>query len=333
MDEDLSLSIEQAQKLCESAILSQGASLEAAHSLAVSIVAAEADGQLAVGFAHSLDYLEALAAGRIDGKAEPTLTRPAPAVILSDCGGGIPHLGFDRAFADLVSTARSFGLSLFVQKNAFTCGALGFFAGRLAAEGLLAFAATNGPAMVAPQGVTKPVYGTNPLAFAAPQASGPPLLIDQSSSATAFVNIRAAADAGRPIPPGWAIDAEGKPTTDANAAVKGALLAFGGSRGANIALMVEVLAAGLPGANWSVDAPAFDSGAEGPGTGLFVLAIDPGLIDPAFPERLAAQAARLGDDYGVHIPGPAKAAAREKAGVNGVVLPAALYRRIVDFGG
>lgn len=333
MDEDLSLSLDQAQRLCETAILSLGTSVEAAQSLAVSIVAAEAEGQPAVGFAHLLDYLEALAAGRIDGKAEPTLTRPAPAVILSDCGGGIPHLGFDRAFADLVSTARSFGLCLFVQKNAFTSGALGFFAGRLAAEGLVALAATNGPAMVAPQGATKPVYCTNPLAFAAPQAGGPPLLIDQSSSATAFVKVRAAAEAGRPIPPEWAIDAEGRPTTDANAAIKGALVAFGGSRGANIALMVEVLAAGLPGASWSLDAPPMGTGAEGPGTGLFVLAIDPGLIDPDFPERLAAQTARLRGAYGVHIPGPAKAAAREKAEVNGVFLPSALYRKIVDFRG
>lgn len=333
MDEDLSLSLEDAQRLCESAILSQGASLDTARSLAVSIVAAEAEGQAAVGFAHLLDYLEALAAGRIDGKAQPTLTRPAPAVILSDGGGGIPHLGFDRAFADLVSTALSFGLTLFVQKNAFTCGALGFFAGRLAEKGLVALAATNGPAMVAPQGTTKPVYCTNPLAFAAPRAGGPPLLIDQSSSATAFVKVRAAAEAGREIPSEWAIDAEGRPTTDANAAIKGALVAFGGSRGANIALMVEVLAAGLTGANWSLDASPLGSGSEGPGTGLFVLAIDPSLIDPDFPARLAAQTSRLGSDYGVHIPGPAKAVAREKARVSGLVLPRALYRRIVDFRG
>ena len=95
------------------------------------------------------------------------------------------------------------------------------------------------------------------MAFAAPVADGPPLVIDQSSSATAFVNIRKAADEGREIPEGWALDATGHSTTDPVQAMKGALLAFGGARGANIALMVEVLAAGLSGANWSLDAPFF----------------------------------------------------------------------------
>ncbi|TIW17972.1 MAG: Ldh family oxidoreductase, partial [Mesorhizobium sp.] len=100
-----------------------------------------------------------------------------------------------------------------------------------------------------------PVYCTNPMSFAAPAADGSPLVIDQSSSATAFVNIRKAAEDGRKIPEGWALDASGNPTTDPAAAMKGAMLAFGGQRGANIALMVEVLAAGLSGANWSLDAP------------------------------------------------------------------------------
>ena len=162
----------------------------------------------------------------------------------------------------IVDAAQRFGLALFTQKNAYTCGALGYFAGRLAGKGLAALAATNGPALLAGSGSTKPVYCTNPMAFAAPVAGGPPLLIDQSSSATAFVNIRAAAKAGKPIPDGWALDAEGRPTTDARQAVKGALLAFGGERGANIALMVEVLAAGISGANWSLDAPPFARGAR-----------------------------------------------------------------------
>ncbi len=328
MDERTTLTLDAALALCERACRALGASPDVARSLATSIVAAEADGQPSVGFAHFLDYLDGMTAGRIDGKAEPVITRPAPAIILSDAAGGIAHLGFDRAFEDFVTTAHSFGLAAFVQRNAFTCGALGFFAGRLAEKGLVAFAATNGPAIVAPEGATKPVYCTNPLAFAAPRAGAAPLLIDQSSSATAFVNVRAAADAGRPIPEGWAIDAEGRPTTNAAAAVTGALLAFGGARGANIALMVEVLAAGLSGAHWSLDAPPFGVGSEGPGTGLFVLALDPKLIDPDFEARMAAHTARLAEDYDVHIPGPAKVAARNRARQEGVDLPAALHKRI-----
>ena len=321
------LTLAEATTLCERAAIAAGASPEVALSMARSVVAAEADGQRNVGLAHFIDYLEALEAGRIDGKAVAEITRPAPAIILSDAKGGAAHPGFDAAFELIVEAASEFGLALFTQKNAYTCGALGYFAGRLAGKGLAAIAATNGPALLAGSGSTRPVYCTNPMAFAAPVAGGPPLVIDQSSSATAFVNIRAAAKAGKPIPEGWALDAEGKPTTDARQAVKGALLAFGGQRGANIALMVEVLAAGVSGAKWSLDAPSFTSGSQSPGSGLTVIALAPRLVDPGFEIRLAAQLDRL-SGQGVHIPGRSKGIARATAEAAGVSIPRAVYERI-----
>ncbi len=169
------------------------------------------------------------------------------------------------------------------------------------------------------------------MSFAAPVEGGAPLLIDQSSSATAFVNLRQAAREGREIPAGWAIDAAGKPTTDPAAAMKGALLAFGGNRGANVALMVEVLAAGLAGANWSLDAPSFADGTESPGAGLFVLAIEPKLIDPDFPGRLKTQLDRLAFDYHVHIPGRSRGKAGLLAKALGIDVSADVVRRIADY--
>lgn len=326
------MSLEDARRLCERAAMARGASAETARSLAVSVVAAEAEGQKTVGLAHFIDYLDALEAGRIDGSAVPVLTRPLPAIFHSDAGGGAAHTGFDRAFDDLVAAAKTLGVAVFAQRNAYTCGALGYFAGRLAGRGLVALAATNGPALIAPEGATKPVYCTNPLAFAAPTASGPALLIDQSSSATAFVNVRLAAKEGRTIPGGWAIDADGRPTTDAAAAVKGALLAFGGARGANIALMVEVLAAGLSGANWSLDAPSFTSGSESPATGLFIAAIEPAAFGPGFAERLGSHLARLSTNYGVHVPGGAKVVARQKAERDGIAVPRSIHDRLAGPG-
>jgi len=323
------LSMDEAMRLCVGAAMAKGASDEVAHSLAASVVQPEAEGQASVGLAHFIDYLEALEAGRIDGHAVPSITQPVATVIVSDAGGGAAHPGFDRAFDDIVATAQKLGLCLFLQRNAFTCGALGAFAKRLADRGLVALAATNGPALLAGSGGTKPVYCTNPMAFAAPCEGAPPLLIDQSSSATAFVNIRAAAERGEQIPAGWALDADGKPTTDAKAAVTGTLLAFGGARGANIALMVEVLSAGLSGANWSVDAPSFGSGSECPGTGLFVLAIDPKIFEPDFATRVGDHARRLSSEYGVHIPGPAKARAEADARRDGLAVDRAVHARIV----
>jgi (2R)-3-sulfolactate dehydrogenase (NADP+) len=328
MSETVALSLEEAENLCFRAARSIGASAEAARSIARAAVAAEADGQPTVGISHFMDYLAGFREGRIAVDARPVISRPLPAVIHSDAGGGVAHLGFDLAYEDLTAVATQFGVAIFAQRNAYTCGSLGYFASRLADRGLVALAATNGPALMAGGGSLRPVYCTNPLAFAAPGADGPALLIDQASSASAFVSIREAAKRGEPIPAGWAIDDQGQPTTNPARALTGALLAFGGARGANIALMVEVLAAGLTGANWSLDAPAFTHGSETPGSGLLVLAINPNALQPDFGCRLEGHLRRLSDDYGVHIPGRAKREKRKRASESGLMIPLRLVQQL-----
>lgn len=324
------LSLDEATALCRDAALRAGASRTVALALALSVIEAEAGGNAAVGLAHFPDYLAALRDGRLDGQAEPVLTRPAPALILSDAKGGAAHPGFDLAFDDLAETAQRFGCAVFSQGNAFPCGELGRFALRLAERGLVAIAATNATALMAAGNARRPVYSTNPLAFAAPVAGAAALLFDQSTSAAAFVTVRRAAEDGRAIPAGWAIDADGRPTSDPAEAIKGALLAFGGSRGANIALMVEVLAAGLSGASWSLDAPSFSEGGACPGTGLFVLALAPALFGEGFAARLALQLERL-ESLGVHVPGRRRAAMRLAAERDGLAVSPDVAEAIRSF--
>jgi (2R)-3-sulfolactate dehydrogenase (NADP+) len=312
--------LEAATDLAARAIRGAGASDAAAMSLAHATVSANAHGKGSSGFSHLMDYLSALQAGRIVGGAEPVVTSPAPAAIHCDAKGGIAQVGFDLTFDSLCERARTFGLALFAQNGSYTTGELGYYPRRLADVGLVAFAATSGPALMTVAGAKAPVYCTNPIAFAAPLDEGPPLLIDQASSATAFVQLRHYAERGETLPAGWAVDADGEPTTDPKAALRGALLAFGGARGANIALMVEVMAAGLAGANWALDAPSFLSGDRSPGAGLFVVAITPTLLAPDFPQRLRQQLDRLAK-LGVHIPGRRAAAAE-------VELPDALVAEI-----
>jgi (2R)-3-sulfolactate dehydrogenase (NADP+) len=283
-------------------------------------VSANAHGKGSSGFSHLMDYLNALRAGRIVGDAEPIVTSPAPAAIHCDAKGGIAQVGFDRAFDSLCERARTFGLALFAQSGSYTTGELGYYPRRLADVGLVAFAATSGPALMTVPGAKTPVYCTNPIAFAAPLDEGAPLLIDQASSATAFVQLRHYAERSETLPTGWAVDADGAPTTDPKAALRGALLAFGGARGANIALMVEVMAAGLAGANWALDAPSFISGDRSPGAGLLVIAITPALLAPDLPQRLRLQLDRLAK-LGVHIPG-------RRAGATDIELPDALVAEI-----
>jgi (2R)-3-sulfolactate dehydrogenase (NADP+) len=314
------LTLAEAIDLAAGACRAAGASDEAARSLARATVSANAHGKGSSGFSHLMDYLAALRAGRIVGDAEPVVTSPAPAAIHCDARGGIAQLGFDRAFDDLRRRAETFGIALFSQRGSYTTGELGYYPRRLAEAGLVAFAATSGPALMTVAGAKTPVYCTNPVAFAAPLDRGPPMLIDQASSATAFVELRRYAERGEALPPGWAVDADGQPTTDPQTALRGALLAFGGARGANIALMVEVMAAGLADANWALDAPSFTSGDRSPGAGLTVIAIAPVLLAPDFPRRLRLQLDRLAS-LGVHIPGRRAAAAE-------IELPDALVSQI-----
>lgn len=330
MERLIRLSLADVESLCIAAAMAAGANAATAAALARATTAAESEGNGAVGLDHLPFYLASLRDGRIDGNAKPTIEQPLPAVIHVDAQGGTAHLGYDCAHERLVRAARTCGIGLFAQKNAYTCGSLGTFAQRLAAEGLVGLAATNGPALMTVPGGRSAVYCTNPMAFAAPMADGDTLLIDQASSQTAYVKVREAAERGEALPAGWAIDADGCPTTDAGAALRGALLTFGGARGANVALMIEVLSAGLTGANWSLDAPPLLRGERSPGTGLLVIAIEPKAFGPGFEDRLATHAARL-EAQGVHIPGRAKAAARRRAASHGVEIRADVVDRIRSY--
>ena len=189
------------------------------------------------------------------------MTSPAPAAIHCDARGGIAQLGFDRAFDSLSASARGpSAIALFAQNGQLHHRRTRLLSAPPRGRRPRRLRRDKRAGVDDRRRRKTPVYCTNPIAFAAPLDEGPPLLIDQASSATAFVQLRHYAERGETLPPGWAVDADGQPTTDPQAALRGALLAFGGARGANIALMVEVMAAGLAGANWALDAPSFTLG-------------------------------------------------------------------------
>ncbi|WP_331372739.1 Ldh family oxidoreductase [Sinorhizobium chiapasense] len=328
--ERITLSVAEARSLATEACLSAGASHLMTKSLVDATLSAIEVGREELGFPHFLDYLQSFREGRIDGSASPRIVHRLPALIHSDANGGIAQLGFDLVFEDLVNRARTFGAAIFTQKNSYTAGELGYYVRRLAFDGLVSLAVANSPAVVAATPGAKAVYGTNPLAFGVPlSGSERPLVIDQSSSATAFVNIVRAASEGRTIPEGWATDENGEVTIDPNKALRGALLAFGGPRGANIALMVEILAAGLSGASWSLDAPDFRSGTECPGTGLSIVTLSPDAIGEDFGARVAGQVKRL-EQFGVYIPGRRSSPAA-KNGADFITLDAKILTAIRSY--
>ncbi|EJZ18985.1 Ldh family oxidoreductase (plasmid) [Rhizobium sp. Pop5] len=303
MSEEVVVDLAKAESLAMRACLAAGANDATARSLVDATLSAALYGPPVLGFPHFVDYLDSFREGRINGDPAPTCERPYPAFYAADADRGIAQLGFDLAFTDLVEAVRTLGVAVFTQRNSYTTGELGYYVRRLAGEGIVGIAATNANAMVVAKAGGPAVYSTNPMAFGFPLGDGsPPLLIDQASSATAYVNVVAAAAEGRSIPPGWAVDETGQETQDAAKALGGALLPFGGRKGANVALMVEMLSAGMSGGPWSLDTPSFRSGSVSPAVGLTVVAMMPGRADDGHVERAHRQAERL-QRHGVFVPG------------------------------
>ncbi len=325
----LRLSADEIRAQCVRALVANGASDEHAESLARATVRAEAEGNRAVGLLHLVDYLEALKAGRLVGDAVPRLERVTPIITRIDARGGMQHLGVDRAFDSLVSGARQFGLAAVSSRNGFTIGALSYFTRRLAERGLVGLAFANAAPPVMPaSGGTRARFCTNPMAFAVPLEDAAAVVIDQSSTATALVAIKQAADRDEAIPEGWALGPDGASTTDPHAALAGALLPFGGARGANIALMVELMAAGLTGADWSCESAPFNDGGEPPSLGYLLLAVDPEKTDgPGYRERVTRLVRMLEGD-GAFVPGIAKGETAARAMREGIAVDAEAWERI-----
>jgi len=277
------------EAFCSDLLRRAGASEATALALAAATVEAEQRGRPAVGVRHLLDYVTALRDGRLNAHASPALIGARPSALVVDADGGTAQLAFERFLPDLVDAAESSGVAVLSLNNAFTTGELGFYVRRLTAAGLIGLVCGNSPALLSVYGSREPVTGTNPLAFGVPQRSGA-RAFDQASSATAWVNVRDAAERAEPIPEGWATDRYGEPTTDAAAALDGSLLPFGGVKGANIAIMVELLAT-LAGGSFSLDATGGVEG-EPPRLGLFALAIDPTAFDAGALDRVEQHFAR-----------------------------------------
>lgn len=302
-----------------------------ARAVARALTRAEIDGQRGHGLSRVPSYAAQARSGKVDGHALPEARQTRPGTLLIDVRRGFAYPAFDLALARLPELARANGVAAagFVRSHHF--GVAGQHVERLAEAGLVGLAFGNTPKAMAPWGGRVPVYGTNPIAFAAPMPKAPPLVVDLALSQVARGRILAAARRGEPIPAGWAVDERGVPTTDAAAALKGALQPIGGAKGAALALMVEVLAAALTGAAFGFEASSFFDAEGAPaGVGQLLIAIDPGALAgaDAFADRIAALAQAIEAGSGARLPGSRRLALREKAPREGVTVDARLLAEV-----
>lgn len=306
------------------------AGCDAANATAVAgvITAAERDGCPSHGAFRLGGYLAALRSGKVAGFARPETSRLAPSVLRVNARGGFAPLAMAAARESVAPLAREQGMAAAAVINVHHFSALWADVEPLAAEGLVAICLTSYLPALAPVGARQPFFGTNPMAFAWPRPEGGALVFDQASAAMARGEVMLAAREGRSLPPGVGIDAEGRPSTDPAAILKGALLPFGGHKGSAIALMVELLAGALIGQPFSVEAAEEDNKDGGPPRGgVLLLALDPARFGDAEGWRAHAERylTRLAALQGVRLPGDRRHANRRQALAEGIAMPAKLW--------
>lgn len=325
------MTLDDVEGLARRVLLAAGASAGAAAAVARSIRLAERDGIRSHGLLYLPIYAEHLRCGKVLGGAHPVVSRPRPAAVQVDAAHGFAHAAIDAGWPELDAAVRAQGIAALAVSRSYNCGVLGHHAERLAESGLVGLCYTNAPASMAPIGGTRPVIGTNPFALAVPDGTGRArLIIDQSASAIAKSEIILRARKGEAIEPGWALDADGQPTEDAEAALAGSMLPAGGQKGFGMGLMVEIFAAALSGGNLGLEASPF-SGPKGgpPGTGQFFIGIDPAAFSgDAFYAAILRLTDAITSQQGARLPGARRAANRKRIEAGGVQVDAALMERI-----
>jgi (2R)-3-sulfolactate dehydrogenase (NADP+) len=319
------------ERLMSAALQHAGATAAMAAATAHALTVAELEGIASHGASRIPQYCGHLRKGRANGAAVPTVTRDSKAACVVDAKQGLAFEACALASREAVKRAKDFGVAFVSVANSNHFGVAAFHLEPVVAAGLVGIAMGNSPAAMPAWGGTRPLFGTNPIAAGFPRKSSPPLLIDLSLSAVARGKIMVAARDGKPIPEGWAVDKDGRPTTDAKAALEGSMLPAGGVKGAMLALMVELLVCALSGSAYGFESDSFFT-EEGRPTriGQAILAIDPGALAGrgVYDERVETLVTAMLADDDVRLPGERRRMNRERAERDGVAIPADLLKKI-----
>jgi len=315
--------------LLERIFVRHGVSPSNARILAENCAACERDGSHSHGIFRIPGYVSSLSSGWVDGTAVPVVEDTGGAFIRVDAKNGFAQPAFAAARDLLVGRAREYGIALLAVRRSHHFSALWPDVEPFAEkEGLIALSFVNSFACVVPHGGRKPVFGTNPIAFAAPRNGEPPFVFDQASSAMANGDVQIAAREGRLLPEGMGVDRNGNPTRDPKAVLDGgALVTFGGHKGSAIALMVEILGAALTGGYFSGE---FDwsgfKGAQTPKTGQLFIVVDPERGgNHMFRERVSQITALVREAGQERLPGDRRFETRARSERRGIPLACTDY--------
>ncbi len=310
--------------LVQRALEGAGANEAMAQATASALVLAEAQGIGSHGLSRVAQYAAHLKNGRAVGAALPRIARERGAAVQIDAGCGLAFPACELAVRTAISRAREHGVSVVGVINSHHAGVIVDHLRAAADAGMVALGFANSPSAMPAAGGKHPIFGTNPVAAAFPRRTGDALMIDLSLSEVARGKVMVAAKKGEPIPLGWALDANGQPTTDAQAALEGSMLPIGAvtsSKGAMLALIVELLVTAVIGAQFGFEASSFfvDAGNR-PRIGQAFIVIDPAALagSDAYLDRIEVLVSEMMKDDGVRLPGARREALRRKAEAEGV---------------
>jgi (2R)-3-sulfolactate dehydrogenase (NADP+) len=325
------LSLESLNELATNALMRAGAAPDMARSTGAALVAAEAQGLASHGLSRVAQYAGHLRNGRVNGAAVARVTNAKAAACLVDADEGLAFPACALAVKEAIERARACGAAFAGVSRSHHFGAAAYHLEPVAAAGLVGLAFGNSPAAMPAWGGKRALFGTNPIAAIFPRRNAPPLVIDLSLSEVARGKLMVAAKEGKSIPAGWALDKEGRPTTDPKAGLEGMMLPAGGVKGAMLALVVELLCCALTGAAFGFEADSFfvDAGNR-PRIGQAFLVIDPAALagTEVFNERLETLIGMMLLDTDVRLPGQRRIALAERAAAEGIEVPDALVAQL-----
>ena len=333
--EDKRLHLAELRELIVAVLVAHDTSPENAEATANALVAGEADGQTGHGASRVPSYAGQSRSGKVDGRAKPELIElDGPAAIV-DAHDGFSYPATALAQRTIESYLAHSPIAAVSVRNTHHSGVAAHHVEPLARAGFVALSLCNGPHAIAPWGGTRGLFGTNPIAFAAPRAGEPPLVVDMSLSKVARGKINVAAQSGEPIPEDWAFDANGEPTADPKAAMAGTLAPMGDAKGAQLVLMVEILAGALSASCFGFESSSyFEAEGAPPRAGQLLVGINPGpFSENRFSSRLETLIAAIEEQPGTRLPGARRLTLRERAQKKGVTIPGALYEQIVALRG
>lgn len=324
------LSIDDLTQLATRALENAGASPSMARAAAKALVAADMEGLGTHGVSRVALYCQHLRKGRANGKAQPRMIREKSGTCLIDAAGGLAYEAAAIAVQEAIKRAKQYGIAFAGVTNSHHFGAAAYHLAPVAEAGLIGLGCTNSPAAINAWGGKRAFYGTNPIAAIFPRKSAAPIVVDLSLTEVVRGKIMLYAKEGKPIPLGWALDKEGKPTTDARAALTGSLTAIGGVKGTMLALIVELLAVALTGAAFSFENDSYFEPGNKPRIGHAILAIDPNAVadSDSYYSRLEILLKTMLADDGVRLPGARRHLSAIKARAEGIEISNALHKEL-----